>query len=130
MPSRSQRSSRERQARSSAVQQVAKKPLLRGSLVVMHRKCGKSACHCQQGEKHTALYLAVRAGTKRTMIYIPAVLEETVRQWIGNSRRVEESLDLVSQECLGQLLEQKREALGRPPQDSVRQKHRRKGRAR
>ncbi len=64
------------------------------------------------------------------MIYIPAVLEETVRQWIGNSRRVEESLDLVSQECLGQLLEQKREALGRPPQDSVRQKHRRKGRAR
>ena len=129
MPSRSQRSPRERQARSSAVQQVAKKPLLRGSLVVMHRKCGKAGCRCQQGEKHTSLYLAVRAGDKRAMIYIPQALEETVRQWIGNSRRVEELLDLVSQECLAQLLEQKRQARGRPPQDSVRKNRRRKGRA-
>ena len=35
MPSRSQRSSKERNARSSAVQRVADSPLLRGSLVVM-----------------------------------------------------------------------------------------------
>lgn len=129
MPSRSQRSSQERQARSSAVQQVAKKPLLRGSLVVMHRTCGKAGCHCQQGEKHTALYLAVRAGDKRTMIYIPAALEETVRQWIGNGQRVDELLDLVSQECLAQLLEQKQQALGRSSQASARHKRRRKGRA-
>ena len=34
------------------------------------------------------------------MIYIPAALEETVREWIGNGRRVDELLDFVSQQCL------------------------------
>jgi hypothetical protein len=129
MPSRSQRSSQERQARSSAVQHVADKPLLRGSLVVMRRKCGKPGCHCQQGEKHPALYIAVRAKNKRTMIYIPSALEETAREWIGNGRRVDELLDFVSQQCLGQLLDQKQQALGRSPGASVRRKRRRKGRA-
>lgn len=129
MPSRSQRSSQERQARSSAVRQVADKPLLRGSLVVMHRTCGKAGCHCQQGEKHAALYLAVRANKKRTMIYIPAALEETAREWIGNGRQVDELLDFVSQQCLAQLLDQKQQALGRSPGAPVGRKRRRKGRA-
>jgi Family of unknown function (DUF6788) len=127
MPSRSQRSSKERQARSSAVQHVADKPLLRGSLVVMHRKCGKPGCHCREGEKHPALYLAVRAKDKRTMIYIPPDLEETVREWVGNGRQVDELLDFVSQQCLAQLLAQKQQALGRSPRASVRQKNRRRG---
>jgi uncharacterized protein DUF6788 len=113
MPSRSQRSAKERDARSRTVQQVAKNPLLRGSLVVMRRKCGKPGCHCQTGEKHPALYLAVRMGKKRTMIYIPPTLEETVRQWVQNGRQVDELLDFVSQQCLEQLLEEKQQALGR-----------------
>lgn len=113
MPSRSQRSAKERDARSRAVRQVAKNPLLRGSLVVMRRKCGKKGCHCQTGEKHSSLYLAVRLGKKRTMIYIPPALEETVRQWVQNGRQVDELLDFVSQQCLEQLLEEKQQALGK-----------------
>lgn len=113
MPGRSQRSAKERDARSRAVRQVADKPLLRGSLVVMSRKCGKQGCHCQTGEKHPALYLAVRAGNKRTMIYIPPALEETVRQWVQNGRQLDELLDFVSQQCLEQFLDQKQQALGR-----------------
>ncbi|MGA7413948.1 MAG: DUF6788 family protein [Bryobacteraceae bacterium] len=128
MLSRSQRSSQERQARSSAVKHVADKPLLRGSLVVMRRVCGKRGCHCQKGEKHPALYLAGRVKNKRAMIYIPAALEETVREWIGNGRRVDELLDFVSQQCLAQLLDQKQQALGRSPKGSVRRKRHRKGR--
>jgi hypothetical protein len=128
VPSRSHRSSQERQARSSAVCNVADKPLLRGSLVIMRRKCGKPGCHCQHGEKHAALYLAVRANKKRTMIYIPSALEETAREWIANGQRVDELLDFVSQQCLAQLLDQKQQALGRSPQASVSQKRRRKGR--
>lgn len=129
MPSRSHRSSQERQARSSAVRGVADKPLLRGSLVVMRRKCGKPGCHCQQGELHSGLYLAVRADNKRTMIYIPSALEETAREWIANGQRVDELLDFVSQQCLAQLLDQKQQALGRSPQAPVLRKHRRKGRS-
>ena len=113
MPSRSQRSPKERDARSRAVGQVAKNPLLRGSLVVMRRTCGKQGCHCQTGEKHASLYLAVRAGKKRTMIYIPPALEGTVRQWVQNGQQVDELLDFISQQCLEQLLEEKEQALGR-----------------
>lgn len=129
MPSRSHRSSQERQARSSAVRDVADRPLLRGSLVIMRRKCGKPGCHCQQGERHSALYLAVRADNKRTMIYIPSALEATAREWIANGQRLDELLDFVSQQCLAQLLDQKQRALGRSPQAPVPRKHPRKGRS-
>ena len=48
-PSRTQRSPRERDARSQAVQRVAEQALLRGSLVRMQRTCGKKNCRCQKG---------------------------------------------------------------------------------
>jgi hypothetical protein len=115
MPSRSQRSPQERDARSRTVQRVADRPLLRGSLVSMARTCGKPGCHCQQGQKHVSLYLAIRRGRQRTMIYVPPTLEETVRQWVQTGREVEELLDLVSQHCLDQLLRQKEQVLGRAP---------------
>jgi hypothetical protein len=124
MASRSQRSAKERDARSRAVQRVADESLLRGSLVLMRRTCGKKGCHCQQGEKHPALYLAVRRDKRRTMIYIPPVLEEMVRQWVENGRQVDESLDFVSQQCLEQLLQQKEQALGRTPKASRRKRSR------
>jgi hypothetical protein len=128
MPSRSQRSTKERDARSRAVRHVANDPLLRGSLVLMRRQCGKAGCHCQQGEKHPALYLAVRAGNQRTMIYIPPDLEETVREWVQNGRQVDALLDLVSQQCLEQFLDQKQQALGRSGA-AVSRKRRRKDRS-
>jgi hypothetical protein len=128
MRSRSQRSSQEHAARSCAVRHVGDSSLLRGSLVVMRRKCGKPGCHCQEGEKHASLYLAVRVGKKRTMIYIPQHLEETARQWVQNGRQVDELLDFVSQQCLEQLLEQKQQARGQPPQASGNRKRRSKDR--
>jgi hypothetical protein len=113
MSSRSQRSPQERDARSRVVKRVAEQPLLRGSLVEMARTCGKAGCHCQQGEKHVSLYLAIRRGRQRTMIYIPSALEETVRQWVQTGREVDDLLDFISQQSLEQLLQQKERALGR-----------------
>jgi hypothetical protein len=113
MPTRSQRPAKERNARSHAVKRVAEQPLLRGSLVNMARTCGKASCRCQHGHKHVSLYLAVRRGTRRTMIYIPKALEETVRQWLQTGREIEELLDFISQQCLDQLLQQKERTLGR-----------------
>lgn len=107
MASRSQRSPKERDARSRTVQRLAEQDLLRGSLVTMARVCGKPGCRCQQGQKHVSLYLAVRRGKKRVLIYIPPALEDTVRQWIQTGRTVDESIDFISQQCLEQLLQQK-----------------------
>ena len=112
MTGRAHRDPKERDARSGAVQRVADRPLLRGSLVEMARLCGKPGCRCLQGHKHVSLYLAVRRGKRRTMIYVPAELEETARQWIATGREVDELIDFVSQQCLEQLLERK-QTLGR-----------------
>jgi len=124
--SRSQRSGEERHARSRAVQHIADNPLLRGSLVSMARTCGKAGCHCQQGEKHVSLYLAVRLANRRRMIYVPPAMEKTVRGWVENAQEVDHLLDFISQQCLTQFLQQKQQQLGRSMSAGVR--HRKPGR--
>jgi hypothetical protein len=111
--SRTQRSARERDTRSQAVQRVADEALLRGSLVQMKRTCGKKGCRCQQGQKHPALCLAIRLGNQRKMIYIPHALEETVRRWVQTGQEVDGLLDAISQQCLETLLAKKEETLAR-----------------
>jgi hypothetical protein len=77
----------------------------------MERTCGKKGCHCQRGEKHASLYLAVRSGGRRTMIYVPAALEEDVRLWVETGQAVDGLLDAISEHCLQAFLEKKRETL-------------------
>ncbi len=110
---RSHRPPEERHARSRAVQQIAENPLLRGSLVSMARTCGKAGCRCQQGEKHTSLYLAVRLNNRRKMIYVPPDMENSVRDWVQNAREVDRLLDFISQQCLADFLGGKKKQRGR-----------------
>lgn len=113
MSPRTQRSPQERDARSQAIQRVSEQALLRGSLVSMKRLCGKKNCHCRLGQKHPALCLAIRLGQRRTMIYIPPALEETVRRWVETGQEVDGLLEAISQECLQTLLVKKKEVLAR-----------------
>ena len=114
MKSRSQRPGDERHARSRAVKHIAENPLLRGSLVSMARTCGKTGCHCQQGEKHISLYLSVRLNNRRRMIYVPPAMEDTVRGWVENAQEVDHLLEFISQRCLTEFLHEKEQKLGRP----------------
>ena len=113
MTPRSHRSHPERDARSRAVRLLADQPLLRGSLVLQHRSCGKSYCRCRKGQKHPALYLHTRSGDRRVRIYIPPALHDTARRWVDNGRRVKRLIDRVSEHQLRALLEQKQEILAR-----------------
>jgi hypothetical protein len=108
MTPRSHRSPQERDDRSRAVRILADQPLIRGSLVLQHRSCGKSYCRCQRGQKHPALYLHTRSGDQRVRIYIPPALHETARRWVDNGRRVRRLVQRVSEHQLQALLEQKR----------------------
>ena len=117
MTSRSHRSPKERDARSRAVQLLADKPLLRGSLVLQYRSCGKSYCRCQTGQKHPALSLHTRSGDQRVRIYIPPALHEDVRAAIATGRQIDDWVDHVSEHNLQALLERKQEIFtrkGRP----------------
>lgn len=106
---RSHRPAAERDTRSRLVKRCADAPLLRGSLVTMRRSCGKPGCHCAEGEKHVSLYLAMRVGKQRKLMYIPHELEERVREWVQSSQEVDRLLELISQSCLEQLLQSKQD---------------------
>jgi hypothetical protein len=81
--------------------------LLAGSLVTMARTCGKPRCRCREGQKHLSLYLSIRVGKGRKMVYVPARLEQTVRAWVDAYQRARRLTDSISQDCLQRLLKAK-----------------------
>ena len=120
MSPRSQRAFPERHTRSQLVQLISQQPFLRGSLVERARRCGKPTCRCRQGQLHRSLYLAVRHRDRRVLLYIPRSLEETVRLWVANGRRLREQLEALNQLQLEQLLQRKQhlsEQRARPTTD-------------
>ena len=114
MSQRSQRSSPERHARSRLAQLITQQPFLRGSLVERSRPCGKPTCRCRQGQLHRSLYLAVRHNDRRVLLYIPRALEETVRLWVDNGRRLAQQVQALNQLQLEQLLQRKAQLSGQP----------------
>ena len=114
MNHRSQRSAQERHARSRLAQLITEQPFLRGSLVDRARSCGKPTCRCQKGQLHHSLYLAVNHRGQRALLYIPRALEETVRQWLDNGRRIYQQLQALNQQQLEQLLQHKQRCLRDP----------------
>lgn len=107
MSQRSSRSATERHARSQLAQLITQEPFLRGALVERARSCGKPTCRCQQGHLHRSLYLATRLHDQRALLYIPRALEETVRQWVHNGRRLRQQLEALHRQQLAQLLQRK-----------------------
>ena len=91
----------ERQCRSRLHQLLNQaEGFLHGSLIVMTRRCGKPTCRCAADDsaKHQSLYLGQTLEGKTTMIYIPARLESTVRQWHDNFQQAEQLIEQLSQQ--------------------------------
>jgi hypothetical protein len=98
---------KERSARSKLAKLVHNSQMLRGSLVTMSRVCGKEKCRCTQGQKHVSLYLSMRIGKKRKMIYVPSSMEKTVQNWVSNYQEIECLLEETSQACLNRFQREK-----------------------
>ena len=112
---RSHLSDPERRTRSRLAQILHQQPFLCGSLVTMHRTCGKPGCKCTRGELHRGLYLALRVGKKRKMIHVPQAMEEKVCQWVANYQEAWRLMEQVSGLCLKQFLLDKEQAKGERP---------------
>jgi hypothetical protein len=108
MKARSQLDPQHRAARSRLAKLLDAGLLLKGSLVTMARTCGKPNCKCTRGHKHVSLYLAVRHGNVRKMIYVPPALEDAAAQWVETYRQVEQCLDDISAACLERFQKAKR----------------------
>lgn len=87
---------RERESRSRLAQLIHDSGLIRGSLAVRERTCGKPNCRCATGEKHASLYLVVREDGKYRQVFVPKDLEEVVRLWVENHQKARELLEEIS----------------------------------
>lgn len=106
--SRNQFSARERAARSRLAQILHGDEVIRGSVVMMARRCGKQGCRCVEGDKHVSLYLSAKVEGKRRMVYIPPELEDEVRRRVAAYQEVERLSEVVSAECVARVLKRKR----------------------
>lgn len=95
--SRGKMSVAERTLRSKLAQIVAQRGLLRGSLLIRRRVCGKARCKCAGGQLHESLYLVISQGGRTRQLYVPKVWEGRVRQWVEDYQQVRRLLEEVSQ---------------------------------
>jgi len=73
------------------------RPLVEGSLSVVNRKCGKSACQCNRGgEGHRQVSLCKKVAGRSHATYVPQGIEEQVRSWNKEHKRVKELLKDIS----------------------------------
>ena len=66
--------------------------LLRGSLIVLRRRCGKPTCHCASGEGHPIWFLTFMSEGKRRVERIPKEWADDVRQRVEAGRRFQDAL--------------------------------------
>ena len=71
--------------------------LLRGVLFTLRRKCGKPSCRCASGEGHASLYLVQSDVGKVRQLCIPKVLQDPVRQAVGEFQEMQRLLRAVSE---------------------------------
>lgn len=89
-------SAREREFRSRLARLVHADGILRGSLSLRARTCGKPGCKCAQGQKHVSLYLTYSEKGKYRQVFIPKDLEDEVRSWVDNHHKARDLLEEIS----------------------------------
>ena len=89
-------SSAERDLRSRLAQCISGNGLMRGTLSVREKVCGKSTCKCARGERHVALYLMASKDGKQRQLFVPRSHEAKVRKWLEQYRQAERLLEEIS----------------------------------
>lgn len=66
---------------------LAREPLLRGSVYLLRRKCGRPSCHCVDGERHPTWVLATTGPRGRRLRAIPPSRLAEARRLAEHYRR-------------------------------------------
>jgi hypothetical protein len=80
-----------------------KSPVLAASLVLVHRRCGRPGCHCQEGQGHPTHYLTCKQRGKTRTVYVPKDLLKEVQSWIREHQRLKKLTHHISQLALAQV---------------------------
>ena len=70
--------------------------ILRGSIVVVKRYCGKANCRCLKGFKHRSLYVSQSNKGESRLVYIPRHSEKEVRRLIHNYKALKANMEKIS----------------------------------
>ena len=89
-------SAAERRARSQLAQLLSRQAVIRGTLLVRRRKCGKANCHCAQGEGDESLFLVISENGRTRQLFVPKDWESRVRLWVEDYHRARELLEEIS----------------------------------
>lgn len=89
-------SAAERRARSQLAQLLSRQAVIRGTLLVRRRKCGKANCHCAQGEGHESLFLVISENGRTRQLFVPKDWESRVRLWVEDYHRARVLLEEIS----------------------------------
>lgn len=94
---RAQLSAAERNFRSRVAQLASSCRLLRGSLSLRSRKCGKPNCRCATGALHSSLYLVHSNEGQLRQIFVPKHWEERVRQAVRDYQTLQKFVEEISE---------------------------------
>ncbi len=86
----------ERRARSQLAQLVNQRGVIRGTLLVRRRKCGKANCRCARGEGHESLFLVISQNGRTRQLFVPRDWGSRVRLWVEDYHRVRGLLEEIS----------------------------------
>ena len=86
-------SAQERRLRSRLVQLLGGRGVLRGTLSVRKRTCGKPSCRCARGEKHEGLYLVFSEEGRLRQMFVSRMQEARVRRWVEQYQEVRDLLE-------------------------------------
>lgn len=93
---RAKMSAPERDQRSQLAQLAHGAGLLRGTLAVRERVCGKPNCKCAKGKRHVSLYLVASYEGHPRQLFIPKDFEPQVRRWVQQYQEARKLLEEIS----------------------------------
>lgn len=95
---RSSMTLKERSTRSKLQRSFSNAGVIRGTLTVRERSCGKDSCRCTKGGlKHSSLYLVVSQDGKQRQFCVPRSREAEVRQWVEQYQQIQGCLEELSE---------------------------------
>jgi hypothetical protein len=95
---RSSMSLKERGVRSRLQRSFSNAGVIRGTLTIRERSCGKDSCRCTKGgPKHSSLYLVVSQDGKPRQFCVPRSREAEARQWVEQYQQAQEYLEELSE---------------------------------
>jgi hypothetical protein len=87
----------ERRRRSRVAQLAHSSRLLRGTLSVRSRQCGKAGCSCTHGELHASLYLVQSHNGRPRQLCVPREWEERVRSAVKDYQALQALVEELSE---------------------------------